>query len=202
MQLGVLTVVALQILTDNSFLPFHKLWVIVFEIFLLICLIFVTAEGYQVLSRTRRNVAISLIGGISAINIFSLILLINALFVGHADIDGHSLLLNGFVIYTTNVLLFSLWYWELDGGGPDQRTTAQRQRDFLFPQMTNPSHAPVNWLPGFADYLYLSTTNVTNFASADTVPLTHRAKILMMVQALVSVVTVVLVLARAISILG
>jgi hypothetical protein len=96
--------------------------------------------------------------------------------------------------------MFALWYWELDGNGPDRRTTGQVRRDFLFPQMIHEKFGP-GWLPGFADYMYLSTTNVTNFASADTQPLTHRAKLLMMIQSLVAVVTVVLVLARAINIL-
>jgi hypothetical protein len=76
-----------------------------------------------------------------------------------------------------------------------------RARDFLFPQMIHPTIASEKWLPGFIDYLYVSTTNVTNFASADTMPISHRAKLLMMIQALVAVVTVVLVAARAIGIL-
>lgn len=175
---------------------------VVFEVVLLLGLIFVTSEGYRTVSRTRRNIAISLIGVISAINIFSLILLLNALFLGHTEVTGRSLLLNGVAVYATNVLLFALWYWEMDGNGPDRRTTEQSKRDFLFPQMIHAHYASDNWLPGFADYLYLSTTNVTNFASADTLPLTHRAKFLMMIQSLVAVVTVVLVLARAVSVLS
>lgn len=202
MQLGVVAIIVLQLLTSNSFLPFHKLWLVVFETVLLLGLIVVTSEGYRTVSRTRRNTAISLIGVISAINIFSLILLLDALFVGHSQVSGHGLLLNGLAVYGTNVLLFALWYWEMDGNGPDRRTTAQTRRDFLFPQMIHSRYAGDNWLPGFGDYLYLSTTNVTNFASADTVPITHRAKLLMMIQSLVAVVTVVLVLARAVSILG
>jgi uncharacterized membrane protein len=202
MQLGVVGIMVLQIFTSNSFLPFHKLWMVIFEVVLLLGLIAVTSEGYRIVSRTRRNIAISLIGVISAINIFSLILLLGALFLGHADISGRSLLLNGVAVYSTNVLLFALWYWEMDGNGPDHRTTTQAKRDFLFPQMIHAKYASENWLPGFADYLYLSTTNVTNFASADTQPLSHRAKLLMLVQSLVAVVTVVLVLARAVSILG
>lgn len=202
MQLGVLFIIGLQVLTSNTFLPFHKLWFVVFEVVLLLALIVVTSEGYQKVSRTRRNLAISLIGFISAINIFSLILLLDALFVGHSEVSGRGLLLNGLAIYATNVLLFALWYWEMDGNGPDHRTTGQSRRDFLFPQMIHAKYAGDNWLPGFGDYLYLSTTNVTNFASADTQPLTHRAKLLMMIQSIVAVVTVVLVLARAVSILS
>jgi hypothetical protein len=89
----------------------------------------------------------------------------------------------------------------MDGNGPDMRATNHTRRDFLFPQMVHARFASDNWLPGFADYVYLATTNVTNFASADTQPLTHRAKFLMLLQSLVAVVTVILVLARAINIL-
>jgi uncharacterized membrane protein len=202
MQLGVLGVIALQVTTSSSFLPFHKLPLVIFEVVLLLGLIFVTTEGYRMVSRTRRNIAISLIGVISAINIFSLMLLINSLIMEHTYIIGSGLLLNGLVIYATNVLLFALWYWEMDGDGPDRRTSQQIKRDFLFPQMVHTRYGGDNWLPGFADYLYLSTTNVVNFASADTQPLTHRAKMLMMIQSLVSVITVVLVLARAVSVLA
>lgn len=202
MQLGVVIIIALQLMTSNTFLPFHKAWVVGLEVVLLLALIIVTTEGYSKVSHPRRNLAMSLIGIIAAINIFSLILLLDTLFLGNAGISGHSLLLNGLAIYSTNIFMFALWYWEMDGNGPDMRTTRQAQCDFLFPQMIHERYAGKNWLPGFADYAYLSTTNVTNFASADTVPLTHRAKILMMVQSLVAVVTVVLVLARAINVLG
>lgn len=201
MQLGVLIVIGLQLLTSSSFLPVQKLLLVMAEVILLLGLLLVTTEGYQRISRSRRNIAISLIGVISAINIFSLILLINALVLGHAEVSGRDLLLNGLVIYVTNIMLFALWYWEMDGNGPDHRTTTQTKRDFLFPQMIHARFAGDNWLPGFADYVYLSATNVTNFASADTQPLSHRAKFLMLTQSLVAVVTVVLVLARAISIL-
>jgi hypothetical protein len=97
--------------------------------------------------------------------------------------------------------MFALLYWEMDGAGPDRRVADQRQRDFLFPQMIHKGIAKDGWLPGFTDYLYLSTTNVTNFASADIIPISNRAKMLMMIQALVSVIAVVLVAARTIGVL-
>lgn len=197
--LGIAAVIGLQLVTSNSFLPFQKLWLTVPEIILLIAILSIRRQSDSVYS--RRGLTITLIALITAINIFSLVLLINALLFGQAEISGHSLLINGLVIYVTNVLMFALWYWQLDGGGPERRLSRQRQRDFLFPQMIHERYARKNWLPGFTDYLYLSGTNVTNFASADTQPLTHRAKMMMMTQALVSVTTVVLVLARAISVL-
>jgi uncharacterized membrane protein len=200
MQAGVAMVVVLQLLTSNTFLPFHKLWIAIPEILLLLALMIVTAEGYQRVSHARRSLAIILIELIAVINIFSLLLLIDALITNSSQIEGRGLLLNGLAIYITNALMFALLYWEMDGGGPDARTSGQAKRDFLFPQMIHERYGH-NWLPGFGDYLYVSTSNVTNFASSDTLPLTHRAKFTMMLQSLVSMITVLLVLARAINLL-
>jgi hypothetical protein len=201
LQLGVLAVILLQLLTNNLFLPYSKVLIIALELVLLVAIAIATSEGYSSVSRVRRTLAMTLIAVVAIINIFSLILLIDTLISGHNDISGRNLLLNGLTIYVTNVLMLALWYWEMDGGGPDHRVANTRRRDFLFPQMIHPSFATEGWLPGFTDYVYLSTSNVTNFASADTLPMTHRAKMLMLVQALVAVVTVVLVLARAINVL-
>ena len=202
LQIGVLVVMVLQYFTNDSLLPFDKLVIIGFEAFLLLALTVVTSDGYHKVSPTRRMLTMSLIAIVTVINIFSLVFLVRALlFSDSSGIDGHTLLQNSFVIYVTNIFMFALWYWEMDGGGPDHRVVSERQRDFLFPQMIHHGISGLAWLPGFIDYLYLSTTNVTNFASADTMPISHRAKLLMMVQALVSVITVVLVAARAIGVL-
>ena len=200
-QLGVIAVIGLQLLTSRSFLPYNKTLIIGLELILLIALAAFTSEGYARVSRNRRTVALGLIAVVAIINIFSLLLLLRALLFGHAEMGGLQLLQNGLTVYITNIFMFALWYWEMDGGGPDHRVVSKRQRDFLFPQMIHAQFAKDGWLPGFTDYLYLSTSNVTNFASADTLPLTHRAKLLMMVQSLVALTTVVLVAARAINIL-
>ncbi|HSW77603.1 MAG TPA: hypothetical protein VLG36_02295 [Candidatus Chromulinivoraceae bacterium] len=201
LQLGVVFVIALQYFTDSSFLPYDKFLVIALEAVLMIALAIVTTDGYHDVSRPRRTLAVVLVGIIAAINIFSLIFLVRALLIGGTRLPGVELLANGFTIYTTNIFMFAMLYWEMDGGGPERRVRNEKQRDFLFPQMIHHYFGDEHWLPGFVDYLYLSTTNVTNFASADTVPLTHRSKLLMMIQAFVSVVAVVLVAAHAISIL-
>lgn len=202
LQLGVVAVIILQFFTDDSFLPYNKLFVVGLEAALLIVLAIITSEGYGQISRSRRVVTMTLIGLIAVINIFSLIFLVRALLLGHTTpLNGHELLQSGLTIYVTNIFMFALLYWEMDGGGPDRRVAVTRKRDFLFPQMIHKDISPKAWLPGFTDYLYLSTTNVTNFASADTIPISHRAKLLMMTQALVSVITVVLVAARAIGVL-
>ncbi len=201
LQLGVAAIIGLQIITAHSFLPANKLLLIVLEVILLFGLSVITPDGYHRVSRARHSVALTLIGVVTMANIFSLIVLADVLITGSTALSGEIVLLNAATIYTTNIFLFALWYWEMDGGGPDGRTHRLKIRDFMFPQMIHKQVTPDNWHSGFIDYLYLSGTNVTNFASADTVPLTHRAKILMMVQSLVSVVTVLLVISRAISIM-
>lgn len=202
LQFGVLVIMALQFFTDSGFLPYNKLVIIGFEAVLLIVLAVLTSDGYSLVSRSRRFVAMALIAIVAGINIFSLVFLVRALMFEHiVPIEGGQLLQSAFTIYVTNIFMFALLYWEMDGGGPDRRVSSNRVRDFLFPQMIHSHISKVGWLPGFMDYLYLSTTNVMNFASADTIPISHRAKFLMMIQALVSVVTVVLVAARAIGIL-
>lgn len=202
LQFGVIVIMIMQLFTDDSLLPYDKLVIIGFEAFLMLGLAVVTSDGYHRVSQSRRMLALSLIAIVAIINIFSLVFLVRALLIGNASgIDPHELLQNGFTIYVTNIFMFALWYWEMDGSGPDRRVAGEGTRDFLFPQMIHDSIGGADWLPGFTDYLYLSTTNVTNFASADTVPVSHRAKLLMMVQALVSVITVVLVAARAIGVL-
>lgn len=202
LQAGVIAIMFLQYFTNSSFLPYDKSIIIIFEAIVLFALAVVTSDGYHRVSQIRRTLAMTLIAIVAAINIFSLIFLVNALLFGDMDgINGHDLLFNGMTIYVTNIFMFALLYWEIDGSGPDHRVVSERRRDFLFPQMIHKSIANPSWLPGFTDYLYLSTTNVTNFASADTVPISHRAKLLMMIQALVSVVAVVLVAARTIGVL-
>lgn len=202
LQIGVIAIMILQYFTNSSFLPYDKFIIIAFEAIVLFALAIVTSDGYHRVSKSRRALAMTLITIVAAINIFSLIFLVQALLFGDMSrINGYDLLLNGMAIYVTNIFMFALLYWEMDGGGPDRRVANERERDFIFPQMIHKGIAKVNWLPGFMDYLYLSTTNVTNFASADTVPISHRAKLLMMIQALVSVIAVVLVAARTIGVL-
>jgi uncharacterized membrane protein len=102
-------------------------------------------------------------------------------------------------IWLTNVLVFALWYWELDRGGPGRRSASSGGGAFRFPQQQAQA---VAWTPGFVDYLYLSFTNATALSPTDTVPLSAWAKLLMMLQALISLLTLVLVAAHAVNVLG
>lgn len=150
----------------------------------------------------RRRIAIGLIGLVSLVNSISLVLLCHYLLRG-GKTSGHALIGSGMVLWVTNVLLFGLWYWEIDRGGPLCRAEQpDALPDFLFVQMTEPRHAPPDWEPGLIDYLYTSFTNATAFSPTDTMPLTATAKLLMSAQALTALVTIGLVVARAVNILG
>ncbi len=154
-------------------------------------------------SPIRRQLALALIGFVSVVNIVSLYLLVHELLhhqIKHAT--GQRLILAGVVLWVTNVLLFGLWYWQLDRGGPLARAMdPDAHPDFLFPQMTEPRYAPPGWMPQLIDYLYVSFTNATAFSPTDTMPLSQFAKVLMSVQSLVALVTIGLVVARAVNIL-
>jgi uncharacterized membrane protein len=154
-------------------------------------------------SRVRRRVAIALIAFVSAVNVFSLGVLAHYLVHG-SSASGHRLLLSGVELWGTNVLLFGLWYFELDRGGPTARELGdERLPDFMFVQMTDgAAFAPAGWKPRMVDYLYLSLTNATAFSPTDTMPLTATAKWLMAGQSIFALVTVGLVVARAVNILA
>lgn len=149
-----------------------------------------------------RMAAIGLIGITNVGNIVSLVLLVHNLLVQGGQITGRTLLFSAIQIYLTNVIIFGLWYWELDAGGPARRLGgAPGDPDFLYPQMNMAARAPAEWRPAFVDYLYISLTNATAFSPTDTLPLTHRAKALMGLQSLASLLTVALVAGRAVNIL-
>jgi hypothetical protein len=121
---------------------------------------------------------------------------------GQGILDPTRLLLTGGAIWLTNVIVFGIWYWEFDRGGPIERAAGtQPYPDFVFPQMTNPELAPVDWEPGFVDYLYVSFTNAMAFSPTDAMPMTRWAKLTMLAQSIISVITLVLVIARAVNIL-
>jgi uncharacterized membrane protein len=143
------------------------------------------------------TVATLLIALVSLANAGELALLTKALVHG-SGIPGKSLLAGALAIFLTNIIVFALWYWELDSPGLTGRRR-RSQDDFEFPQQQDRREG---WKPTFFDYLYVSITNSTAFSPTDTMPLTHFAKSLMSAQALIALITVVLVTARAVNILG
>ena len=157
----------------------------------------VASERYAI-----RISALLLTALITLINFGALIQLVHQLLHGSATKAGGTLLLDAVNIWATNVIIFALWFWSIDRGGPASHGLKDGvQCDFLYPQMTM-SEAPSGWYPGFLDYLYLSFTNATAFSPTDTLPLTARAKMLMMFESSISLLTIALVAARAVNILA
>jgi uncharacterized membrane protein len=149
-----------------------------------------------------RALSMALIAVLSVANAFSAGRLIVGLIQGTEGQDAGPLLATGATIWLINVIVFGLWYWELDRGGPGARANAHREHpDFLFPQMESPDLAPQHWEPGFVDYLYVSFTNATAFSPTDVSPLTAWTKMTMLIQSAISLSTVGLVIARAVNIL-
>ncbi len=172
------------------------------EAALLVVLVAVNPRRIDRASRPLRSLGLTLIAVASMANAYSAARLVIGLVNGTEGEAAGALLSTGAAIYLTNILVFALWYWELDRGGPAGRALAVRtDPDFLFPQMATPHIADPQWEPGFADYLYVSFTNATAFSPTDTMPLTRWAKMIMLLQSAISLVTVALVVARAVNIL-
>ena len=202
-QLVVLGAIALQLVLSDR-ITLGPYWLLPgVEALLLVGLAAVSPHPRVRHTPTRRYIAMALIGLVSAVNVFSLIELTRFLLHG-GKVGGRPLIFSGVALWVTNVLLFGLWYWELDRGGPVER--AQRSGavpDFLFPQMADAARfTRPNWVPGLVDYLYVSFTNATAFSPTDTMPLTATAKSLMTAQSVVSLLIVVLVVARAVNVLA
>jgi uncharacterized membrane protein len=152
-------------------------------------------------ARWIRYLCITLIAIITVANCTSVVLLINRLFFG-AHVVGRPLIYSAASIWLTNVIVFGLWLWEMDRGGPSRRAgTDERLPDIGFPQMDNPKLAPSDWRPRFLDYLYTSFANGTSFAPADAMPLTFQAKSLFAIEALVSFITIAVIAGEAVNIL-
>jgi hypothetical protein len=201
-QLAVAAAIALHLLLSDR-LTVGPNWLVpgVAGVLLVVLIIDGPSRAAQRSPRQRR-LTLALIGLLSLAYIVSLVLLVHYLINGGTT-GGHKLILSGIVLWATNVLIFSVTYWEMDRGGPVARfRDPKAMPDFQFPQMENPHLAPAEWRPGFLDYFYTSLTNATAFSPTDTMPLTQTAKSVMGVQGIAAVVTLGLVVARAVNILG
>jgi uncharacterized membrane protein len=170
----------------------------------LILVVLVVSNPRRVTHATRwlRLLSLSLIAVASLANAWSAGNLVAGLVRGTEGESAAPLLATGGSIWLTNVVIFALWYWDLDRGGPGSRARAERTTpDFLFPEMTSPQLADADWEPHFADYLYLAYTNATAFSPTDTLPFSRWSKLAMMLQSAISLTTGALVIARAVNIL-
>jgi uncharacterized membrane protein len=172
------------------------------EFAMLIGLIIASPVRFTRESTALRIASLTLTGLLSLANAYSAILLIRGLVAGTEGTDAGALLSTGAAIWLTNIIAFAVWYWQFDRGGPAARAHARRVLpDFQFVQMQNPDLAHPDWEPQFLDYLYLSFTNATAFSPTDVMPLSRWAKLTMLGQSLVSLLTLALVIARAVNIL-
>jgi uncharacterized membrane protein len=197
----IVVAIALQVALPDR-LTMGNRWVLPgLELALLIALVIANPGPLDNESRPLRTASLTLSGVLSVANAWSAVLLTTGLVTGREGADAGQLLSTGAAIWLTNIIAFGLWYWQFDRGGPAARAHARKTRlDFQFPQMQDPERHH-EWEPTFIDYLYLSFTNATAFSPTDVMPFSRWAKLTMLAQALVSLVTVALVVARAVNIL-
>ncbi len=200
-QLTVAAAIGVQILLPERLTAGPEWLVPSLEGVLLIGMFVVTPNVVEDEHVRRRRIALSLTAFVSAGNIFSLGALTHLL-LHHTVSDGRGLIVAGVLIWLTNLLVFALWFWEMDRGGPGKRAVGKDgPPDFLFPQMSDDTIEPRDWRPKFIDYLYVALTNNTAFSPTDTMPLTPMAKIVMGVQSTASFLTIGLIVSRAVNIL-
>jgi uncharacterized membrane protein len=199
--LAVIAAIGLQLAVPQRLtIPPH--WLLpVLEGVLLVILTVANPKRINHERRWLRVTSLALVGVASIANTYSAGRLIWRLVHGQEGSDASSLLVIGGAVWLTNVIIFALWYWEFDRGGPASRAHARRvYPDFQFPQMLTPDATHPDWEPTFVDYFYLSFTNATAFSPTDTMPMTRWAKMTMLSQSAVSLATVALVIARAVNI--
>jgi len=195
-----LVAIVLQWILPDAFVlhPRHVLPVVE-----LVALVALVASHPERMSRRTRGVRIAsqvLLGVVALNTAISVGLLVHRITNG-GQIRAIELLVGGAEIWLTNAIVFGLWYWEYDRGGPASRALGLADTpDLLFPQLTDPALAR-DWEPNVLDYLFVAYTNSTAFSPTDTLPLSRWAKALFMLQSTISLVTVALIAARAVNIL-
>ena len=200
--IAIMVAIGLQIALPDRLTLISRWLLPALECAVLVALVIATPRRFGAESPRLRITGLALTGLVTVANGWSAALLVLGLLNGRAGEDASPLLSAGAAIWLTNVIAFALWYWQFDRGGPAARAHARRLvPDFMFAQMQNPELARHDWEPSFVDYLYLSFTNATAFSPTDVMPLSRWAKLTMLIQSLISLVTVALVVARAVNIL-
>jgi uncharacterized membrane protein len=211
---ALLVALTLYALLPSSFLPVLRYTAVAVGALMLIPLITVNPLRFQKQTTWSRRLSVGQVLFLAFVNQVALVQLVFEL-IGAEKSDGPSLLLAALQVWITNVILFALIYWELDRGGPVVRTQAKRsdipRADFRFPQdedhdaiteVAERSSQKSDWTPSFVDYLYFSSSNSMAFSPTDSMPLSHRAKGLMLIESFAGFVILALVIARAVSLLG
>ena len=201
--LAVVAAIVLQVLLPDQ-MTLGSRWILP-GIEALILLILLATNPFRIdrESTVLRVLGIGLAIALTVATAISTVNLVVGIVGGAFGSDARALLATGGSIWLTNVIAFAFLFWEFDRGGPAVRATGRREHpDFLFPQMQLPDMADTEWEPRFVDYLYVAFTNATAFSPTDTMPLSRWAKLGMALQSLVALVTVGLVVARAVNVLG
>lgn len=194
-----------QVLVPSSMREGPPLLVPVIEGSVAVVLLAVAAQRGPV-PRAARPLVLTLSGVLIAANTAAavrlLVVILRSTPAGQEPATVTQLIIGAGLVLATNIVTFGLFYWQIDGGGPDSRLAPDRPYpDFQFPQTSTEGLGPRGWQPRFPDHLYVAFTNVMAFSPTDTMPLTHRAKGLMAVQSMISVSVIGLVLSRVINIL-
>ena len=178
-------------------LPGWAKWPIWFVILVLIILS-TFAHASPTLRRLEGPLTFWLLVLMTSLVSFDVVHLVDLVVSGDRVIHGLPLLSTAFVLWISNLVIFSLWYWLLDRGGPDLRLRGVRvPPDLQFPALADPPSP--NWTPGFIDYVFFAFNTSMAFSPTDTAPVSARAKGLMMLQALLSLVTLAIAAARAVN---
>jgi uncharacterized membrane protein len=173
------------------------------EVLLLIVLVIGDPGRIDRRSPVLNRLTMALVVVMTVDNVAGVAELVGGILDGSDRDNGPVLLATGAALWLTNVIAFSLWFWMLDRGGPAARALGTpRAAAFAFPENATPELAPPNWWPQYPDYLYLAFTNSTALSPTDTLPVTRWAKMLMLVQATMSLVIAVMIIARAVNILN
>jgi hypothetical protein len=212
--LAILVAGALYGSLPDSLLIGPRLLIPALEAALLVTVVVTNPRRLTKETRFSRYASLGLAGLVLVTNLVAEGFLVHHL-VTASKSSGATLLIAALQVWLTNVIAFGLLYWELDRGGPVARARRKRDRlqlaDFRFSQDENGdavvevadgSSETSDWVPTLVDYLYLSTTNSSAFSPTDTMPLSHRAKALMALQATAALIVTLLVIARAVSALG
>jgi hypothetical protein len=173
----------------------------------LVTLLVIPTELARRMERRKLNRWLGfVITGIVTVDVIWSLSLLVAAIIAHT-LQPAQLLLSAVVLWASNILLFASWYWRLDAGGPNarDRRAVHEEGSFLFPQMTldasDPDSSANGWSPGFVDYLFLAFNTSTAFSPTDVPVLSRWAKLLMMVQSIISLATIALLAGRAVNIL-
>jgi uncharacterized membrane protein len=202
---GILVVVALTVIlqTRVHLLPSWVPYLIAALILIPMAAVQLT-RGAAIWLRVERVTTIVFVVIVTPLTVTGLANIIHQIMAHATQMSGAELLESAIFAWITNVVAFSLLYWWLDRGGPERRILEQGIRpDWRFPQQdAPPEDVPEGWGPTYIDYLFLSFSTCTAFSTTETSPMTRRAKMLMMLEAAISLVTITAVAARAINVLG